>query len=144
VLAGPPLPPHGLRGRYYAAPGWQGDVVLQRVDATFVNAFDSDKRMSVLWDAELTIATPGVYTFTLTTAKESLLAIDGHDVVMNPGHADNVIGAQGAVALGAGQHALSIRYDRYFNNGTMELRWTLPDGSSEIVPVDLLQPETGQ
>ena len=135
--------PHGLLGRYFSGAGFQG-APSTRLDPPFRSRFDTEQRLSVIWNAQLAAPTAGVYTFTVTTAQESTLLIDGVAVVRNPGHNDNDVPAEGASRLAAGPHALELRYDRAFNSGTMELRWTPPGGSSEIIPLSALTATTSQ
>jgi hypothetical protein len=98
--------------------------------------------MSIIWDGVIKISVPGTYAFSLTTVKESVLLIDDQEVVRNNGEGDHTVEARGSATLSPGQHRITIRYDRSFNYGTMELRWTPPGGTSEFIPLDVLRPAT--
>lgn len=133
---------HGLRGRYYSGAGWQGEPAYARVDPPYRFRFDDDRRMSVVWDGALEVPVSGVYTFTVATAKESFLSIDGALIVRNAGLGDHVVPASGVVDLLAGTRRINLRYDRFYDQGEMTLSWTPPGGRSEIIPIEILTPGT--
>lgn len=85
----------------------------------------------------LLVPTNGTYTFQLNSDDGSMLWLDGALVVTNDGaHAAREISA--TTNLTAGPHALMLGYFQNLGSAVLELRWSGPGFTRELVPADAL------
>lgn len=96
---------------------------------------------SAEWTGSLKAPKGGDYEFHLASNSYGLLEIDGHKVAerkFDPPGADWVVGK---VKLSPGKHRLRLRYFEARNYSRLELWWTPPGGTKEVVPSEFLSPE---
>ncbi len=131
---------HGLLGKYYAGPDWQGSPVLERIDAT-LNAYfhltPLPRPYSVEWTGILDVPESGLYALGLRSVDQASLYLDGQLTVaaIVP---DQYI--QEFTVLEAGPHDLRITYQDLTGRSRVHLYWMRPDGETEIIPSVYLRP----
>ena len=130
----------GLRGQYFAQPGWQGTPVLSRTDASidFDASLDWPSDVpaprSVRWQGWVKAPISGLYRFHLDHA-------NAHIVVAR----QEAVSADGrtpaALELQAGRfYPITIEIERLdaHGRGSLALEWTAPHGARYVVPRALL------
>ena len=147
--------PHGLAGRFYSGPNWQGPVVAQRIDpvmeflstpesvegrpspASPAGAFSGD------WTARLSVPSGGVYRFQANVISGlAEVSVDDQQVARTSlAPPEQAASAEGSAALTAGDHLLRFRY-AYREGPTSRawLYWAPPGQEMGAIPNYLLTP----
>ena len=140
----PPITTNGLLARYYANPQWAGSPAFTRIDP-WINFYYHNTPLprpyTVEWVGRIRIPTDGYYLFGLESIDDSALWIDGEQVLDNqtPGQYHDV-----ETNLTAGFHSIRIRFGDRTGYTHINLFWTPPGGSHEIVPQGVLFPPQGE
>lgn len=134
----PPVDNKGLLGSYFSDGDWQPPAAFTAVDP-YIHFYYHNQPLprpyTVEWIGRIYIKEKGRYQFILESTDESMLFIDGNQVVEN----DTVNGNQAVdVDLTAGFHAIRIRYADRTGYTHITLYWTPPNAEQEIVPQDVL------
>ena len=138
--------PHGLEGKYYANPGWQGAPQWITLDSDIsVKALDRyhrkfhENRFSIEWNGYIFIERAGIYTFATTSDDGSDLVIQGQRVVDNGG-AHGLKSMQSQIYLESGVYPIRVRYFQGGGSYGMELLWAYGDQKLEKIPPHVLLP----
>jgi hypothetical protein len=135
-----PVSGHGLLGKYYANPDWQGDPALERVDPVlnvYFHLTPLPRPYSVEWTGALDVPYGGVYALGLRSVDEARLYLDGQ-LVVEATTPDEY--AESVITLEAGLHDLRITYQDQTGRSRIHLYWTRPGGEKEIIPTQYLWP----
>ncbi len=135
-----PVSSNGLLGEYYANGNWEGAPTLARIDAKFELYFHVTplpRPYTVQWRGKIAIPQAGRYSFGLESIDESVLTIDGQEVVSAQERNHYV---EGQIELDMGLHDISIRYADRTDHTHINLHWQQPGGVREIVPSEFLFP----
>jgi len=135
-----PISAHGLRGKYYANPDWQGEPALERIDPrldVYFHLTPLPRPYSVEWTGVLDVPESGVYGLGLRAVDQARLYVDGQLAVAatNPGEY-----AEAPLKLEAGPHDLRITYQDVTGRSRIHLYWTRPGAEPEIIPSAYLWP----
>ena len=142
------VPESGLIGYYYHGTEWQGSPVsVQRDFVVTANdiPFSGELRppYSIIWRGKLDIPRPGQYALGTNSDDGSYLFVDGQLVVDNGGaHGGRY--REGVIRLSRGYHDIEVRYFQVDGSQTMQLWWTPPGGSRELLPPTQLFPWEGE
>ncbi|MEM7127722.1 MAG: PA14 domain-containing protein [Chloroflexota bacterium] len=139
----PPVTSNGLLGDYYANGDWEGQPTLSRIDAHFNLYFHVTplkRPYTVEWRGKIGIPMSGLYTFGLESIDESILTIDGQEVIANfvRNHYQ-----QGRIELEQGLHDIQLRFADRTDHTHVNFYWTPPGGRQQIVPAEVLFPPQG-
>jgi 4-amino-4-deoxy-L-arabinose transferase-like glycosyltransferase/streptogramin lyase len=143
------VPENGLIGYYHHGTEWQGTPVsVQRDFAVTANddaPFSGELRppYSVVWRGKLDVPRPGQYALGTNSDDGSYLFVDGQLVVDNGGEHGGRY-REGVVHLSRGYHDIEVRYFQVNGSQTMQLWWTPPSGSRELLPPTQLFPWEGE
>ncbi len=135
-----PVSGHGLLGRYYADPAWQGEPALERIDPVlnvYFHLTPLPRPYSVEWTGVLDVPYGGVYALGLQSVNEARLFLDGQPVI-EATVPDQYV--EEYVTLPAGLHDLRITYQDWTDRSQIHLYWTRPGGEKEIIPTQYLWP----
>ena len=135
-----PVSGHGLLGRYYANPNWQGEPVMERIDPVlnvYFHLTPLPRPYSVEWTGVLDVPYSGVYTLGLRSVDEARLYLDRQLVVEATTPNEYV---ENFVTLEPGTHNLRITYQDLTGRSRIHLYWTRPGGEKEIIPTQFLWP----
>jgi hypothetical protein len=94
----------------------------------------------VEWEGQILILESGKYVFALQSIDESALYIDGAEVVASRERDEY---DQAGLDLEAGKHDLRLRYAARTHHMHVDLYWTRPGGTREIIPPEVLLPPVG-
>ncbi len=133
-----PAPPFGLTGLYYANPNWEGAPVQVQQDIVIASTDALVSPYSILWTGEIQIDDAGVYRFGTTSDDGSFVYVDGQLAVDNGGQHGASYAEGPPLELGAGRHAIEIRYFQDGGSHKFELYWTSPSTGRRLVPPDRL------
>jgi hypothetical protein len=89
---------------------------------------------SAEWTGSLKVPRSGMYGFTLVCHSYGILEIDGKKAVERPYMPEIADSDQGRIHLSAGRHRIRLRYYEARHYSHLELWWTPPNGSLEVVP----------
>jgi hypothetical protein len=95
---------------------------------------------TVEWEGRILIPESGEYAFALQSIDESVLYIDGEEVLASRQRDEY---DQGALDLQAGYHDLRLRYAARTHHMHVDLYWIPPGGTREIIPAEVLFPPQG-
>jgi hypothetical protein len=146
---------HGLRGRFYAGPAWQGPVLVERIDPfmDFLALTESPETrpgknmphgpFTAEWAAELTIADGGVYRLRAgaISGQTDVLIDDRLIVKTAQGSFNQTTSSEADVHLAPGKHRLRVRYA--FKEGHIArawLYWAPPGQDMQMIPYRALTP----
>ena len=135
-----PVSGHGLLGRYYANPDWQGEPALERIDPVlnvYFHLTPLPRPYSVEWTGVLDVPYGGVYALGLRSVDEARLYLD-RQLVVEATTPDEY--AETLVTLEPGTHDLRITYQDLTGRSRIHLYWTRPGGENEIIPTQYLWP----
>lgn len=135
-----PVSGHGLLGKYYANPDWQGEPALERVDPVlnvYFHLTPLPRPYSVEWTGALDVPYGGVYALGLRSVDEARLYLDGQ-LMVEATTPDEY--AESFVTLETGLHDLRITYQDQTGRSRTHLYWTRPGGEKEIIPAQYLWP----
>ena len=134
VLYASPVTANGLLARYYASQDWAGPPVLERIEdqlGFYVHRPPLVRPYTVEYTGKLAIPVAGDYRFGLESIDESMLFIDGQEVVR--GEQPNVY-AEGGVNLQPGLHDIRIRFADHTSHTHLNAYWMPPGTSRQIIP----------
>ncbi len=143
ALYRPPVTNNGLLGYYYQNLDWAGPPALARIDPTLAMYFHITplpRPYTVEWQGVISIPSSGVYAFGLESIDDSHLYIDGRLVV--EATQPNVY-RENSAELTAGLHDIRLRYTDRSSHSHINLYWTPPGQSREIIPSQNLYPPQG-
>ena len=93
----------------------------------------SNTKLVARWTGTVTIEQAGTYGFSLRSNGDSLLLIDGVPVVDNRHGANDLRRENAQRDLAPGPHQIEVRYAWLRNFGALEVFWTPPDGTQELL-----------
>lgn len=141
ALYSPPVGRHGLLGKYYASPDWQGAPAMQRVDPILNQYFHLTplpRPYSVEWTGVLDVPESGVYSLGLRAVDRAQLYLDGQ-LVVDAQVPDEY--TEGVVELPAGPHDIRVTFQDLTGRSRIHLWWARPNGEKEIIPSLFLRPD---
>jgi streptogramin lyase len=138
----PPVQSNGLLGRYFANGEWRGEPAFAQIDprlSMYFHVPTLPRPYTVEWSGKIAIPAAGDYGFALQSIDESILSIDGVELIAD--RQRNVL-AQATVTLNAGLHDILVRYADRTDHTFIELTWRPPgnDASYRVIPSELLFP----
>jgi hypothetical protein len=143
ALYAPPVTPHGLLGRYYPNGEWQAPLAFARIDerlGVYYHIAPLPTPYTVEWEGRMLIAESVRYVFAVQSIDESVLYIDGAEVAASRQRDEY---DQAGLDLEAGYHHLRLRYAARTHHMHVDLYWTPPGGTREILPPEMLFPPQG-
>ena len=143
ALYAPPVTTNGLLGRYYPNGEWESPVAFARIDdrfSVYYHIAPLPMAYTVEWEGRILIPESGEYAFALQSIDESVLYIDGEEVVASRERDEY---DQEGLDLQAGSHDLRLRYAARTHHMHIDLYWIPPGGVREIIPSELLFPPRG-
>ena len=137
-----------LVGYYYYGTDWQGTPVsVQRDFVVTANDLPLSGELrppySIVWRGKLDVPRSGQYALGTNSDDGSYLYVDGQLVVDNGGEHGGQY-REGVIRLSRGYHDLEVRYFQADGSQTMQLWWTPPGGSRELLPPTRLFPWEGE
>jgi DNA-binding beta-propeller fold protein YncE len=135
-----PVGAHGLLGKYYASPDWQGSPVMERVDPllnTYFHLTPLPRPYSVEWSGSLQVPSDGVYSLGLRAVDRAQLYLDGQ-LTVDAAAPDQYV--ERMVTLEAGLHEVRVTFQDLTGRSRIHLYWTPPGGEKEILPSVVLWP----
>jgi DNA-binding beta-propeller fold protein YncE len=139
----PPVVSNGLLGRYFANDSWQTPEAFAKIDPQLNLYFHIPplaRPYTVEWTGKIAIPLSGFYHFGLESIDEATLWIDEQPITAST--QPNVY-ADGAVELTAGLHDIRIRYTDRTDHTHINLYWTPPGATMQLVPAEVLFPPLG-
>lgn len=136
----PPVTNNGLLGSFYANGNWEPPVSFAQIDARFDMYFHVPalpRPYTVEWVGKIAIPQTGTYFFGLESIDESILYIDGQEVVSALEH--NQL-SEKQIELAEGLHDIRIRFGDRTDHTHINFFWTPPGGQRQIVPPQVLFP----
>lgn len=130
----------GLLGSYARGLDARGTPAFRRIDpqiAVYFHELPVDRPFSIRWTGTLLAPEDGEYTFSTTSIDTSTVALDGREILRNPGALQVT---DGAIRLGKGPHALEVTFQNQSDFAQIFLSWVRPGREREIVPADVLRP----
>lgn len=147
TVFGPPVTNNGLLGRYYANEDWAGDPAMEQIDSRFDMYFHIPvlaRPYTVEWKGKIAIPEAGRYGFGLKSNDESMLSINGVEIVGSPGQGQYT---EGHSDLDAGLHDILIRYADRSDHTFISVYWIPPSGPAagqrQNLPDEALFPPQG-
>ena len=143
ALYAPPVTPNGLLGKYFPNGEWEAPVAFARIDerlGVYYHIAPLPTPYTIEWEGQLLIPESGKYVFALQSIDESMLYIDGAEVVTSRRRDEY---DQAGLDLEAGSHDLRLRYAARTHHMHVDLYWTPPGGTREIIPPEVLFPPKG-
>jgi hypothetical protein len=143
ALYAPPVTPNGLLGRYYPNGEWQAPLAFARIDerlGVYYHIAPLPTPYTIEWEGQILIPESGKYVFAIQSIDESVLYIDGAEVVTSRQRDEY---DQAGLDLEAGAHDLRLRYAARTHHMHVDLYWTPPGGTREIIPPEVLSPPQG-
>ncbi len=143
ALYAPPVTANGLQSRYFANGDWEAPVAFARLDRRlgfYYHIPPLPMPYTAEWEGSILVPESGTYVFALQSIDESTLYLDGEEVVASAqgGEYD-----QATLDLKVGYHDLRVRYAARTDHMYLNLYWTPPGGSREIIPSEVLFPPQG-
>ncbi|RME40953.1 MAG: hypothetical protein D6796_16475, partial [Caldilineae bacterium] len=137
-----PVTNHGLLGRYFANPNWEGEPSLVQIDPfvdTYFHLTPLPRPYSVEWVGMLDVPADGVYGLGLRSVGAASLFVDDRPVAETtlPNRVQ-----EGLVSLPAGLHSLRLRFRDDVQRSEVHLLWTPPGapGPAAIPSANLWPP----
>ncbi len=130
----------GLLGSYYHGVDASGTPVFQRIDpsvAFYFHEVPVERPFSIRWKGMLLVPRDGDYTFSSKSIDGSTVALDGREIVRNPGALTN---SESIARLGKGPHAIEVTLWNESDYAQIFLKWKPPGGEAEIIPTSVLRP----
>jgi DNA-binding beta-propeller fold protein YncE len=135
-----PVTAHGLLGKYYPNPNWQGTPALERVDPLlniYFHLTPLPRPYSVEWTGALEVPYGGVYGLALRSVDQSRLYLDGQ-LLIDATRPNEI--TQALATLQAGLHDLRITFQDQTGRTRIHLYWTRPGNQQEIILSSYLWP----
>jgi hypothetical protein len=119
------------------------DKLMQTIDWTTDEQFGGNDNFITHALANLTVATPGEYTFRLSSDDGSRMTLDGKQIINNDGlHGTQAV--EGKATLDVGVHDLFVEMFEATNGQALTLEWKTPGSSTfAVVPNNVLSTEAG-
>ncbi len=136
----PPVTANGLLGSYFPNGDWQGPLTFARIDrrlGVYYHIAPLPMPHTVEWEGQILIPESGDYLFAIQSIDDSVLYIDGEEVVASLRRNEF---DQTALPLEAGLHHLRVRHAARTDHMYISLYWTPPGGRREIIPPEVLIP----
>lgn len=130
----------GLLGSYYRGLDASGTPVFRRIDpgvAVYFHELPVDRPFSIRWTGTLLAPEDGNYTFSTKSIDGSTIALDGREIVRNPGA---LTISEGILHLGKGPHTIEVTLQNGSDYAQIFLSWIRPGHEREIVPAEFLRP----
>ncbi len=130
----------GLLGSYYHGLDASGPPALRRIDpgvAFYFHELPVDRPFSVRWTGTLLVPEEGDYAFSTKSIDGSTVALDGRELVRNPGA---LAPTEGIIRLAEGPHAIEVTLQNRSEYAQIYLSWIRPNRTREIVPAEVLRP----
>lgn len=130
----------GLLGSYYHGVDASGTPVFQRIDpsvAFYFHEVPVDRPFAIRWTGTLLAPKEGDYAFSTKSIDGSTVALDGREIVRNPGALTN---SEGIARLGKGPHAIEVTLWNESDYAQIFLKWKPPGAKAEIIPTSVLRP----
>jgi 4-amino-4-deoxy-L-arabinose transferase-like glycosyltransferase len=143
ALYAPPVTANGLLGRYFANADWEAPLAFARLDRRlgfYYHIPPLPMPYTAEWEGSILIPESGAYVFALQSIDESTLYLDGEEVVASTRRGEY---DQATLGLMAGYHHLRVRYAARTDHMYLNLYWTPPGASREIIPPEVLFPPSG-
>jgi streptogramin lyase len=144
ALYSAPVRGNGLLGQYFANGDWQPPVAFAQIDPQLGIYFHVPvlpRPYTVSWTGTLAVPEAGRYGFGLESIDESVLLIDGVEVVA--GQLRDTL-ATGEIELAEGNHAIEVRYADRTDHTHINLLWRPPlagvDSGYQLLPSEYLFP----
>ncbi|MFG6446121.1 family 16 glycoside hydrolase [Microbacterium sp. P07] len=120
------------------------DKLMQNINFTTDEEFGGSDNFITHVTANLTLSTPGAYTFRLTSDDGSRLTIDETQVIDNDGLHGSAAVEGTTKDLDVGVHSLFVEMFEATNGQELKLEWKVPGTSSFVlVPNSVLSTEAG-
>jgi len=134
----PPISNNGLLGKYYPNGAWQAPSAFTEVDS-WIHFYYQEQPLpspfTVEWVGKINITKGGHYAFGLESIDESVLFIDGVQLVSAP-EANKL--EEGEIDLTPGFHSIDLRYANRTGYAHINIYWAPPDSDREIIPQEVL------
>jgi 4-amino-4-deoxy-L-arabinose transferase-like glycosyltransferase len=143
ALYTPPVTGHGLLGTYYANGDWQAPAAFARIDprlGLYFHVPPLPTPYTVEWEGRILIPERGRYVFALQAIDDGVLYIDGKEVAASLGRSEY---DQKGILLSEGYHDVRVRYAARTDHMFINLYWTPPGETREIIPPEVLFPAQG-
>ena len=140
ALYASPVTGNGLLGKYFPNGEWQAPVAFARIDrrlGVYYHIAPLPMPHTVEWEGQILIPESGDYLFAIQSIDDSVLYIDGQQVVASLRRSEF---DQTVITLEAGSHDLRVRYAARTDHMYINLYWTPPGGRREILPTEVLFP----
>jgi hypothetical protein len=139
----PPITNNGLLARYYANGQWEGTPAFTQIDPWINFYFQTTplpRPYTVEWVGNISIPSDGHYLLGLESIDESSLWLDDKQILND--QTPNQYQEAG-VDLSAGLHSIRVRFADRTGYTHINLSWTPPGGTREIIPQKVLFPPQG-
>jgi sugar lactone lactonase YvrE/4-amino-4-deoxy-L-arabinose transferase-like glycosyltransferase len=138
-----PVTANGLLARYFANGDWQGPEVRARIEEQmgyYVHVPPLPRPYTVEYTGKIAIPVTGSYRFGLESIDESILSIDGREVVRatQPNHYE-----EGGLVLEDGWHDIRIQFADRTGHTHLNVYWMPPGAARVILPSAVLFPPQG-
>jgi streptogramin lyase/4-amino-4-deoxy-L-arabinose transferase-like glycosyltransferase len=143
ALYAPPVTANGLLARYFANGEWQEPEVRARIEdqlGYYVHVPPLPRPYTVEYTGKIAVPIGGDYRFGLESIDESILYLDGEELVRAT--APNTY-VEGGVTLEAGLHELRIRFADRTTHTHLNVYWMPPGMTRSILPPAVLFPPQG-
>jgi hypothetical protein len=134
---------NGLLGRYFANGDWEAPLAFAGLDRRlgfYYHIPPLPMPYTAEWEGSILIPESGTYVFALQSIDESTLYLDGEEVAASARRGEY---GQATLDLQAGDHDLLVRYAARTDHMYLNLYWTPPGGTREIIPPEVLFPSPG-
>jgi 4-amino-4-deoxy-L-arabinose transferase-like glycosyltransferase len=136
-----PFEGNGLLGHVFTNDRWEGEPVHAELAPLIGFNYHAelvlDPPLSFEWRGFLEAPVAGEYGFRLQANELGSLAIDGRELLSSSGV--NTI-VEGRLSLEAGRHQIEVRLLNRGGHASIFLYWTIPGGSTELIPPERLAP----
>lgn len=139
-----PVSNNGLLGSYYRSPDWSGEPAFTQIDpevAFYFHNLPLPRPYTVAWTGKVYAPQSGRYEFATMSIDESMLSVDGTEIVNNQNKGSPM---SGGVELSAGWHDIAMRFGDRTGYTQAYLYWARPGSGREIIPSQYLLPPMGQ
>jgi sugar lactone lactonase YvrE len=138
-----PMTANGLLARYFPNGNWEGTSVSARIEdqlGFYVHVPPLPRPYTVEYTGKIAIPAAGLYRFGLESIDESILEINGQEIVraMVPNQYE-----EGAISLTEGLHDIRIRFADRTDHTHLNVYWMPPGAARAIVPPAVLFPPQG-
>ena len=126
----------------------EGGRAAERLDRTIGfrdlgQLFLGQGPLSARWEGTLHAPAEGLYGFSLRSNGRAEITIDGGTAVSNNGESWEKP-TTATLPLAAGPHSFTVHYDGRRDGGLLEVLWTVPGGSTGLIPPEAFAPPAQQ